>query len=177
MLRVSVYSRCPSVILELNGRRIGEKPVSADSKWTAVFEVPYAPGVLRATGRIHDEEAVSRSIRTAGPAHRIRLTPDRNVIRSDRNDLSYVAVEIVDDSGTLVPNADVTVHFSILGNGELAAVGNANPKELRSFRRPECATFQGRCLAILRPKGAAGTVTLSAEAQGLVPVSAVIRTR
>lgn len=176
-LRVSVYSRCPSVSLELNGERIGEKPSSADSKWTAVFDVPYAPGILRASGCVDGTETVSRSLRTAGPGRRIRLTPDRNIIRAERNDLSYVKVEIVDESGTLDPRADIAVRFSVLGNGELAAVGNANPKEMRSFRKPECAAFHGRCLAILRPKGAAGTITLSAEAQGLDPASVLIQTR
>jgi beta-galactosidase len=176
-LRVSVYSRCQSVRLELNGEKIGEKQLSADSKWTAVFDVPYAPGILRASGRVDGRETVSRSLRTAGPGHRIRLTPDRNIIRADRNDLSYVKVEIADESGTLVPNADTVVRFSVLGNGELAAVGNANPKEMRSFRKPECATFQGRCLAILRPQGAAATITLSAEARGLDPALVVIETR
>jgi len=175
LLKVSVYSRCALVRLELNGNRIGEKPVSADSKWTAVFDVPYAPGILRASGHIDEKESVVRSFRTSGSGRRIRLTADRNLIRCDRNDLSYVTVEILDDSGTLVPNADIPVRFSIQGKGELAAVGNANPSEMRSFRKPECATFQGRCLAILRPTGDAGEATLKAEAEGLLPASVTIQ--
>ena len=43
-LPVAVYSRCDSVRLELNGKVIGEKPVSAASKLTARFDVPYQPG-------------------------------------------------------------------------------------------------------------------------------------
>jgi beta-galactosidase len=177
LLKVSVYSRCPLVRLELNGKRIDEKPVSLDSKWTAVFNIPYAPGTLKVSGYVDGKETASRSLRTAGSGRRIRLVPDRRLIRRDRNDLSYVAVEILDESGTLVPNADVPVRFSVKGKGELAAVGNANPSEMRSFRKPECSTFQGRCIAILRPTGVAGAVTLKAEAEGLVPASATIQIR
>jgi len=177
IMKVSVYSRCPEVRLELNGEPVGEKRISPDSKWTAVFDVPYSPGILRASGLVDGKEAVSRSLRTAGPAHRIRLIPDRNVIRPDRNDLSYVTVEIVDASGILVPDSGALVRFSVQGDGELAAVGNGNPRDMRSFRKPECAVFQGKCLAILRPDGVTGAITLSAESQGLDPASVVVKTR
>ena len=50
-----------------------------------------------------------------------------------------------------------------LGAGELAAVGNANPKDVASFREPTCRTFRGRCLAILRPFGHEGTITLAGQ--------------
>jgi beta-galactosidase len=85
-MRVSVYSRCPEASLELNGRNLGKKTCSRESKWTAVFDVPYSPGVLQAYGWMDGKKIVSRSLRTAGPGRGIRLIPDRNVIRPDRND-------------------------------------------------------------------------------------------
>jgi beta-galactosidase len=176
-LKVSVYSRGALVRLALNGNRIGEKPVSADTKWTAVFDVPFAPGTLTASAYDDGKEIASRSFNTAGSGYRVRLAPDRSLLRRNRNDLSYVSVEVLDESGVLVPDADVPIRFSIRGNGELAATGNANPSEMRSFRKPGCTTFQGRCLAILRPTGDAGTVTLKAEAEGLLPASVTVQIR
>ena len=176
-LQVAVYSRCDAVRLELNGKVIDEKPISAATKLTARFDVPYQPGELRAIGLISGKPVASTTLKTAGPAKQMRLTADRSAIRADRNDLSYVTVEIVDSSGAVVPNAAVPVRFTVDGAGELAATGSAAPNDASSFQAPLRTTYQGRCIAILRPQGAAGQITLKAEADGLKTAMIVIRTQ
>jgi len=54
-------------------------------------------------------------------------------------------------------------------------VGNANPKDVGSFRQPQKATFHGACVAILRPTGERGSITLKAEAADLEPASVVVK--
>jgi len=176
-LQVAVYSRCDSVRLELNGKVIGEKPVSAATKLTARFDVPYEPGELRAVGLINGKAVANVSLRTAGEPKEIRLIADRSTIRADRNDLSYVTVEVVDQNGLVVPTAAIPVRFTISGAGELAATGSSAPNDDSSFHAPLRKTYQGRALAILRPMGDAGKITLKAEADGLKPATIVIRTR
>jgi beta-galactosidase len=176
-MQVAVYSRCESVRLELNGKVIGEKPVSAATKLTARFDVPYQPGELRAVGLTGGKQIASVSLRTTGEPNEIRLTADRSAIGADRNDLSYVTVEIVDRHGAVVPNAEVPIHFTVTGAGELAATGSAAPNDASSFRVPLRKTYQGRCLAILRPKGDAGKITLKAEADGLKAAMITVRIR
>ena len=176
-MQVAVYSRCDSVRLELNGKVIGEKPVSAATKLTAKFEVPYQPGELRAIGLTGGKQVASTVLRTAGEPKEIRLTADRSKIRADRNDLSYVTVEVVDGKGNRVPTAAMPVRFTITGAGELAATGSSAPNDAASFHAPLRKTFQGRCLAILRPNGDAGKITLTAEADGLKTATIVVQTR
>jgi beta-galactosidase len=176
-LQVAVYSRCDAVRLELNGKVIDEKPVSAATKLTVKFDVPYQPGELRAIGLINGKPVANTVLRTTGPAKQVRLTADRSTIRADRNDLSYVTVEIVDEHGVLAPDAATSVRFTLTGAGELAATGSAAPNDAASFQAPLRTTYQGSCLAILRPKGAAGPITLKAEADGLNAASIVIRTQ
>jgi beta-galactosidase len=67
------------------------------------------------------------------------------------------------------------VTFTLTGAGELAAVGSANPKDVQSFRGPHPKTFHGKCLAIVRPKGAAGVATVQAQAGGLAPASVEVK--
>jgi beta-galactosidase len=176
-LQVAVYSRCDSVRLELNGRIIGEKPVSAATKLTARFDVPYQPGELRAIGLMNGKAVARTSLRTTGPATELRLTADRESVRADRNDLAYVTVEVVDARGRRVPNAEVPVHFAVSGAGELAAQASSSPNDATSFRTPMRKTYEGRCLAILRPIGDSGRITLKVEAAGLKPATLVVRTR
>lgn len=178
-LQVNVYSRCEAVRLTLDGRVIGEAPVSEATKLTASFTVPYAPGELRAFGLVGGQIVAETSLRTTGAAARLRLTADRTTLRPDRNDLAYVTVEVVDAAGRRVPDADRLVRFSVTGAGELAGQASAAPRSPASFRAPERKTHQGRCLAILRPSiGAnAGTITLRAEADGLDPAELMIPCR
>ncbi|HEU5072243.1 MAG TPA: glycoside hydrolase family 2 TIM barrel-domain containing protein [Verrucomicrobiae bacterium] len=176
-LQVNVYSRCDTVRLELNGKVIGEKPVSAATKLTAKFNVPYQPGELCAIGLVNGKEVAKTTLKTAGEPHRIRLTADRSVIRADRNDLSYVTVEVVDAKGNRVPNATIPIRFTISGAGELAATGSGAPNDASSFRLPLRKTYEGRCIAILRPNGGAEKIQLKAEADGLKPATVILKTR
>jgi len=167
IMSVSVYSNYPSVRLELNGKEIGTKPVSNETKLTATFEVPYQPGELKAIGLRDTVVAGIKILKTTGVASKIRLTPDRTSIRANRNDLSYVMVELTDEDGLLVPDGDLAITFAITGDGAAAAIGNANPSDMRSFKSPVCMTFRGRGLVILRPTGNPGEITLSAKAEGI----------
>ena len=176
-LQVVVYSRCQTVRLELNGKEIATRTIGPDSKLAARFEVPYAPGELRAVGLTDRRQVASQTLQTADSPRRLRLLADRSTIRANRNDLCYVTAEITDDHGRLVPTAALSVRFSLSGPGELAAVGSANPKLPESFRGPTRTTFHGRGLAIVRPVGGPGTVLLQAEADGLKSAAVRIRIR
>jgi beta-galactosidase len=50
---------------------------------------------------------------------------------------------------------------------ELVAFGNANPRGVASFRQPVAKTWHGRALAVLRPTGESGVVTVSIDGDGL----------
>ncbi len=176
-LQVSVYSRCDRVRLELNGKVIGEKPVSAETKLTAKFDVPYAPGQLCAIGMVDGKAVAKTTLKTTGAPKKLKLTADRDSIHADRNDLSYVTVEIVDADGNRVPNAQIPVHFSVSGEGELAAQGSGNPCDAASFRASVRRTFEGRCLVILRPSDSPGKIQLRAEAEGLDPAVIIVNAR
>ncbi len=174
-LKVRVYTRGDTVRLLLNGREVGSSPVSAATKLTAEFTVPYAPGELRAEATLAGKPVGSIALATVGPPARLRLSPDRKTIRADRNDLAYVTVEVLDAKGNLVPDATVSVDFALSGAGELAGVGSADPKDAASFRQPRRRTFHGRCVAVLRPLGTPGAMALRAEAAGLSGGRASIR--
>jgi beta-galactosidase len=176
-LQIAVYSRCESVRLELNGKVVGEKPVSAATKLIANFDVPYQPGELRAIGLVNGKPIAKTTLKTTGPAKELQLTADRKSVCADNNDLAYVTVEVVDANGRRVPNAEVPVRFSVSGAGELAAQASSSPNDATSFCAPVRKTYEGRCLAILRPNGGSGEITLKADADRLKTATIVVKTR
>ncbi|HEX7585112.1 MAG TPA: DUF4982 domain-containing protein, partial [Prolixibacteraceae bacterium] len=176
-LQVNMYSNYPEVRLELNGKVIGTKTVSADTKLTATFEVPYEAGELKAIAFKDGKEMGTKILKTTGKPVKIRLIADRSELIASRNDLSYVTVEVIDESGVLVPNANLPIQFKIEGAGELAAVENGNPKDMKSFRASQVNSFNGRCLVILRPIGTSGEIKLKAESAGLEGIEIVVQTK
>ena len=166
-LPVKVYTTCAQVRLELNGKAIATKTRGDSDKLTLTFEVPYAPGQLKAVGIENGTEVAVKTFVTAGKPDRLRLVPDRKTIAANLYDLSYVRVELVDQDGNVVPASGMPIRFSVEGAGSLVAAGNGNPTEMRSFQHHKTTVFQGKCLAIVRSNGAKGRVRLKAEAEGL----------
>jgi beta-galactosidase len=172
--------------LELNGKVIGEKKVTADSntqqsaigtavfagtvpntQLTARFDVPYSPGELKAVGLVDGKEVVIKILKSAGTPKKLILTADRSSIHADRNDLAYVTVEVADENGNKIPNAAIPVDFTIEGAGELAAAGNGSPNQMTSFHQLHCNTFRGKAMIIIRPFAKNGTIKLTVNSTGL----------
>ena len=166
-LQVRVFTKAPHVKLELNGKIVGEQNLKDEDKYIAVFEVPYQPGKLKAIAMDKGKEVAVKILTTAGEPVAIRLVADRTKIKADRNDLSFVELEVVDSRGQIVPRDLIKINLTIFGNGEIAASGNANPKDMASVNKPNINTFKGTALAIIRPSGIVGSIKIMAESSGL----------
>lgn len=166
-LQVRVFTRASHVRLELNGKTIGEKDLTTDDKYIAVFEVPYEPGELKAIAVENGKEIAERELKTPGEPTAIRLVADRNQIKADRNDLAFIKIQIVDVNGEVVPLDSDSVHLILEGKGELVASGNADPKGMTSVNKKLIKAFNGKAQAIIRPLNNPGVVKLRAESQGL----------
>ncbi len=166
-LQVRVFTKASHVKLELNGKLVGEKDLSIEDKYIAAFDVPYQPGELKAIACENEKEIAGKVLKTSSEAVRIRLIGDRSIVNADRNDLSFVTIEAVDENGIVVTDAAVKVILTITGNGELAATGNADPRDMESVNKTVINTFKGKAQAIVRPFAKAGTIILNAESKGL----------
>ena len=175
-LRVDVYSRYDSVRLELNGRVLGEKPTTRAEEFKAVFDVPYAPGELKAVG-LQEGRAVERFIlRSAGEAAKLRLRVDRARLLADGQDLAFVTIEAMDRRGVWQPWATPRIRVEVAGAGTLAALGSGDLTSSDSYTGPERMLYQGRALAVVRTSEQAGSVVVTVSAPGFDPVQARLKT-
>lgn len=169
VMNVRIFSPHSTVRIELNGKILDEQSAGDATKYIASFKVPYEPGVLRAVALENGIEVASKELRTTGKPARIKLTADKGNIKPDRNELSYVKVEITDAQGYLIPDANIPVTFTVSGDGEIAGSGNSCPSDQESFNNPVCKTYYGRALVILRPVAnkKTGSINLKVKADGL----------
>jgi beta-galactosidase len=176
-MSVDVYFDCDEIELRLNGRPLGRSPAGAAAKHKAVFSIPYEPGEIRAVAFQNGKPVAESALDTAGVPHRLRLTPDRAAIRSDRNDLSYVSVELCDRKGRVIPTAADLVQFSLKGPGRIAAVANADPKNAEPFTGRQHKLWRGRGLVVVQPDGRLGALKVQAMADGVDVASVTITIR
>ena len=166
-LEVNVYSSCEQVELFLNGKSLGKKPTNRSTKFTALFNVPYQAGVLKAVGITGGKKVKTVELASAAEVANLLLSADRTEITADGQDLSYISVELVDDKGIRNPKAENLVTFKIEGPAEIVGVGNANPISMESYQLPQRKAWQGKCLVVVKSKKQAGAITLKATSENL----------
>lgn len=182
-LQVSVYSRCDEVRLELNGKLIGTQKITEEfnpiqqmddqsmsrgiDALAVRFDVSYQAGELVAIGLTDGKEVVRQSLKTTGKPAIIKITAESETVLANPNELAYFNVEVLDENGLLVPDAEIPVEFNIQGKCKLQAVGNGNPKDMKSFQQPNVNTFEGRCQLIVRSNEEAEQIVVTAKSNGL----------
>ncbi len=159
-VEVEVYTHQPKVKLYLNNQLIGTKEVNRNTEYKAVFTVPYQKGTLRAEA---GEESVT--LKTAGEPARLKLTPDRTVMRADGQSLTYIIVEVVDQDGNLVPEAEIPCEATVKGAGKLLAFASANLKDEEPYPSVHSKTWKGRAMLVVRSSQKKGTVNVSIKSK------------
>jgi beta-galactosidase len=166
-LDIEVYSNCSEVELFLDNKSLGKKPSSRETEFISRWNIPYQPGMLKAIGYENNTEAASSVLQTAGTPVKVKLTGDRQSLKADGQDLSFITVEILDENNIRNTKATNLVQFEIEGQGSIIAVGSSNPFGLESFVQPRRKAYQGRCLVIVRSAREAGNIVLTASSEGL----------
>jgi beta-galactosidase len=163
---VEVYTNCEEAELLLNGQSMGRQKLHPDAT-PLTWNVPYAPGSLKVVAYNHGRPAAENELRTAGKPARIVLTPERDMLSPDRNDVVVLMAIAVDDAGVLVPDVSGVVQFSVSGPAEIVATDNGNVTDHESFLLPRHHLYGGRAIAILRATAPSGSIRVHATVTGL----------
>jgi beta-galactosidase len=80
--------------------------------------IGYQPGILVALGR-KQGTSVRHELRTAGASRKILLKAEKPSLAADGMDVCFIEAAVVDEDGTIVPNARPWISFSSQGPGRL----------------------------------------------------------
>jgi len=81
--------------------------------------------------------------------------------------VAFVNVAVVDENGTLVPDAGNLINFMAEGTGFVAAVDSADNYSHEPYQANSRKAYQGMCLALLKARSDKGKIKLTASSQGL----------
>ena len=177
---IVVYTNADEVELLLNGQSLGTKqnPVSNPKMRNQLHwnDVEYQPGRLVAIARTNGREVARHQIETTTDAVKLTAVADNATWKADGMDLQHVTITALDKKGRRVQTTDKQVTFSVEGEAQIVGVinGDINSDELTvgNTRR----LYNGNCSVILRSTRQPGTVVLTANAQGMKPVTLRIKT-
>lgn len=161
------YNNADEVELFVNGRSEGIRRKADSHQFHVMWQVEFQPGEIKVVARKDGKDVRSKTVRTAGAPHAIRLTPDRATIDSDGKSLCFVTVEVTDKDGNLCPLATNQIFFDIDGEAVIAGVDNGCQTSLERFKANNRKAFFGKCLVVLQSTQKAGNITLTAKSAGL----------
>ena len=190
---IFVYTNYPSAELFINGKSQGMRKkdttvTATNSKYNArTFErqqryrlmwmdTKYESGTVKVVA--YDEKgkaAAEQTVKTAGKPDRIILTADRNTIKADGKDISFINVKIVDKDGNFCPDETRQIRFKVTGAGTYKAAANGNSVSLESFQAPFMKLFSGQLTALVQSAEKPGTITFEASAKGVKGAKVMIK--
>ena len=130
------------------------------------FDVPYEAGVLKAVGFLKGKPAVTREVRTPGKPALLKLVFDTagRDLAADGADAIFVRAHVLDSQGTLVPDNDVPITWSVDGPGRIIGPNPGNA---------EAGIGSILLQAGIRP----GEIRLTATAPGLASATEIITSK
>ena len=165
---VHVYTSGDEAELFLNGKSLGRKKKGEFEYRLRWDDVVYEPGELRVVAYKNGKKWATDTVKTAGPAAKLLLAPDRAKIANDGRDLSFITLTVADKDGVLAPRSMNPIHFEVSGPGEIVATDNGDATDMTAFPSKDRNAFNGMALAIVRAKkGEKGAITVTARADGL----------
>ncbi|ETZ19217.1 sugar-binding domain-containing protein [Pedobacter sp. V48] len=197
VMQVMAYTNCDSVELFLNGKSYGIKSLNFPRQgnagaWDAyatppvytstadlhlIWDVPYTPGVLTAVGRKNGKIAYKEEIHTTGTPAAIRLSSDKNSLQANETDVAHLKIEIIDENGHVVPDADNLIQVKVNGTGRLIGLDNGNQVDHTAMKDSQRKTFNGLALAVLQSTNKIGEIQIEVSAPNLKTASARIVTQ
>lgn len=168
-IELLIFSNAQEVEVFVNGHSIGRKPVSMERPLpcSVRFETVYEPGIVEAVSYTEGREVSRAALTTAGRPSHLRITPEKTAMKADGHDLIYVNIEVVDQQGNRVPDAEIPLSANVSGPVLLSGFGTGNPVTQEDYTDQKTRTCRGTATAILRAGYEPGQMVLTVSGEDL----------
>lgn len=175
MIDVRVCSNAPRIELQLNGSTIGTYDIDHENGTQLVgwWKVPYEPGELKAIAYDENGHVIATDVqRSYADAAKIRLLPDKTELTADGTDLIFVEINVEDEAGNVVQNANNRVNVSVSGAGRLIGLDSGDSTDYDQYKGQSKRLFSGKLMAIIGATKEPGAIKIEVSSEGLIGQSA-----
>jgi beta-galactosidase len=167
IVEIRTTTNCESVELYFDDKRMGKQKTADFTNNTILWYLPYRPGKLVAKGFNGDKEVASYQLVTSKQTSHAEIKADRNEIKADGQDLSFITVELFDEDGNPVQTDDKRLTVTVEGEGKFLGIDNGDLHREKSFAGNTLTTYWGKALLVVQSTCKAGAMQVKIEMEGI----------
>ncbi|WP_336781347.1 glycoside hydrolase family 2 TIM barrel-domain containing protein [Paenibacillus illinoisensis] len=170
LIDVRVCSNAPKIELQLNGNTIGTYDIDHANGTQLVgwWKVPYEEGELKAIAYDENGEIIATDVqRSYKDAQKVRLQSDKEQLQANGTDLIFVEIQVEDEAGNPVQNANNRVQVHVTGAGRLLGLDNGDSTDYDPYKGLSRRLFSGKLMAIIGATHEPGSIRIEVTSEGL----------
>lgn len=170
LIDVRIFSNAPKVELFFNGTSMGTALIDHEngSVLSGDWQIPYKKGTLTALAYDENDSIIARDEqRSFGDPASIRLTPDKDALNADGEDLIFLTIDTLDANRIPVANGRSRMNVSVTGAGRLIGLDNGDSADFDQYKGTSRKLFSGKLLAIIAAKTTPGDIEVTVSSPSL----------
>jgi beta-galactosidase len=170
MIDVRICSNAPKIELQFNGSTVGTYDIDHEHGTQLVgwWKLPYEKGEIKAIAYDETGRVIATEVRKSfGDAKKIRLHADKEKLRADGSDLIFVEINMEDENGNIVENANNRVNVKVTGAGRLIGLDNGDSTDYDQYKGLNKRLFSGKLMAIIGATLEPGKIQMEVSSKGL----------
>ena len=167
-----------AVELFVNGKSQGKQEIdhTHGKKVQGTWQVAYTPGEITAVAYNEAGVEIARETRhTFGDGVKLNIKANKQVLRADGEDLSFLEIGVLDEAGHPVENAMNYVEVLVSGVGRLLGLDNGDSTDYEEYKGNVRKLFNGKLLAVVASKAEAGEITVTVNSKGLESAHIILK--
>jgi len=170
VIDVRVASNAPKIELQLNGQTIGTHDIDHEHGTQLVgwWKVPYEKGELKAIAYDENGNVIATDVKKSfGDAKKICLQPNKETITANGTDVLFVEINMKDENGHPVENANNRVTVQVSGAGRLLGLDNGDSTDYDQYKGTSRRLFSGKLMAIIGSTKEPGKIQVKVTSKGM----------
>lgn len=148
-IRVVCYTNCDEAQLVVNGKKTGDKKRYNDDTAILSWDIPFNSGEVKVIAYKNGKEIESNLLKTTKAPHAIKATIlEQGNVKPGQ--VCHVVIEVVDEDGLRVMNADNEIRCHVDGNAIIMAMDNADSSDMGDHRDARERVNSGRLITYVK---------------------------
>ncbi|ARV16959.1 glycosyl hydrolase family 2 [Polaribacter sp. SA4-12] len=177
---VQTYTNCEEAELFLNGTSLGKQKLAdvVETDHILKWLVPYTDGELKVVG-YNDGKKVDEYILNThkDEVAKINISSTKTTLNADGYDISVITIELLDENGNLIIDADKEVTFNVSGEATNIGIDNGWEMNVQSHKTNKTVTYQGKAILIIQSTKKAGNIKVTAKNKNAISATITLNSK